>query len=70
MSECTAKQQPEATANYKCLFFLDVGHDALLPSKNSNQSHMVSYCSAIKYLFDLISTGKDPVYKLHARIMH
>ena len=48
MSECTARRQPEATANYKCLFFLDVGHDALRPSKNSNQSHMVSYCSAIK----------------------
>ena len=42
MSECTARLQPEATANYKCLFFLDVGHDALRPSKNSNQSHMVS----------------------------
>ena len=23
------RRQPEATANYKCLFFLDVGHDAL-----------------------------------------
>ena len=48
MSECTVRRQPEATANYKCLFFLDVGHDVLRPSKNGNQSHMVSYCSAIK----------------------
>ena len=40
--------QLEATANYKCLFFLDVGRNALQPFKNSIQSHMVSYCSAIK----------------------
>ena len=52
MSECTARRQPEATANYKCLFFLDVGHDALRPSEYSNQSHMVSYCSAIKCFLD------------------
>ena len=48
MSECTTRRQPEAMANYKCLFFLDVGHDDLRPSEISNQSHMVSYCSAIK----------------------
>ena len=35
-------------ANYKCLFFLDVGHDALWPSEYSIESHMVSYCSIIK----------------------
>ena len=40
-------KQPEATANYKCLFFLDVGR-AWRPSEDSIQSHMVSYCSAIK----------------------
>ena len=50
MSECTARRQPEAMANYKCLFFLDVGHDALRPSEYSIQSHMVSYCSAIKFV--------------------
>ena len=46
--ECTTKQQPEATANNKGLFFLDVGR-AWRPSENSNQSHMVSYSSAIKW---------------------
>ena len=44
-------RQREATANYKCLFFLDVGRDALWPSENSNESHMVSYCSVIKAVF-------------------
>ena len=33
----------------KCLFFLDVGQ-CLRPSRISIQFHMVSYCSAIKYL--------------------
>ena len=57
MSECTARRQPEATANYKCLFFLDIGHDALRPSENSNESHMVSYCSAIKCLLKALIFG-------------
>ena len=34
----------------KCLFFLDVGRDAWRQPENSVQSHMVSYCSAIKAL--------------------
>ena len=33
-------------------FFLDIGYDALQPSENSNQSHMVSYCSAIKAILN------------------
>ena len=43
----STRVQPEATANTKRLFFLDVGQMPAA-SRVSIQFHMVSYCSAIK----------------------
>ena len=47
---CNKRDKSHDNLDYgdtKCLFFLDVGQVGG-PPENSYQSHMVSYCSAIK----------------------
>ena len=53
-----SRGQPEATANTKHLFFLDVGQ-ALQPPEISIEFHMVSYCSTIKVEYILSIYDKD-----------
>ena len=50
IEKSSTRVQPEATANTKRLFFLDVGRMPAA-SRVSIQFHMVSYCSAMKSIF-------------------